>query len=241
MLARCVLLVVLTLPNLALAVPVTWEIQGVIRTVVLGPNADASTSGTLTSRGVEEGAPFSTSISFDPDVPLLVQSFDGYGLGITDMHLDFPAWSLSQVVGPAGGAGLIVASQSTDPEGVGNPLRSSLVFAGDFFDPTLSFLSPSTGNFTVTLQWGFISDDPHFFSITSLPTDPPDLGALPPWHLDPSDFGATRGAVMYFTNDLNYKVFDVTAEITSATLVPEPGAGALALLAAAVLARKLRT
>jgi hypothetical protein len=211
-----------------------------VRSITLGPDADASTAGALTALGVEVGAPFTVSVSYDSDAMLYsgVLYNTSYALGITDMHADFSHWSLNGAVGPVSGSGLIVVSQSTDPDQVGNPLRSSVAFGGDFLDTTGSF--PESPNPNVTVNWGFVTSDPYFFSSTSLPIIPPDLAALPPYHLDPTDQSTALGPVMYLTNDATYKVFDVAGEITSVNSVPEPGTGAVALVAAALLARMLR-
>ena len=230
MLRCCVLFGVLTLANVAAAIPVTWEAQGVVRSIALGPNAASSTAGALTALGVEVGAPFSLSVSYDSDAMLSdAGSGYAYAFGITNMHVDFSHWSLSGPVGPFAGAGIIQIHQLTVPDDIGNTPRSSLVFAGDFPETTDSF--PESPNRNVTVDWGFLTKDPYAFSNTSLPVYPPDLGALPPYHLDPTDPSTALGPVMYLTNDATYKVFDVAGEITSVTLVPEPGAFALIALA----------
>jgi hypothetical protein len=235
MLRCCVLFGVLTLANAAAAIPVTWEAQGVVRSVVLGPNADSSTAGALTDLGVEVGAPFSVSVSYDSDAKLYPDPYTGYttyAVLITNMHVDFSHWSLSGPSGPVSGAGIIAVNQIPVPDDLGNLPRSSLVFAGDFPDTTYSF--PESPNRNVTVDWGFLANDPSLFPNTSLPVNPPDLGALPPYQLDPTDTTTALGPVLYLTNDATYKVFDVAGEITSVRLVPEPGA--LALIALALLA-----
>lgn len=238
MLRCCVLFGVLTLANVAAAIPVTWEAQGVVRSITLGPDADASTAGALTALGVEVGAPFTVSVSYDSDAMLYsgVLYNTSYALGITDMHADFSHWSLNGAVGPYSGAGVIEVDQFLEPDDMGNTPRSNLVFLGAFRDTTYSF--PESPSLNVSVDWGFLTNDPYLFSNTSLPVYPPDLGTLPPYHFDPTDGSTTLGSVMYLTNDdtynATYKVFDVAGEITSVRLVPEPGA--LALIALALLA-----
>ena len=166
-----------------------------VRSIALGPDADSSTAGALTALGVEVGAPFSVSVSYDSDAMLYSDPYTGYtsyALGITDMHVDFSHWSLNGAVGPAYGAGLIELTQIPDPDDIGNTARSNLVFAGDFLDTTYSF--PESPSRNVIVDWGFLTNDPYLFSNTSLPVNPPDLGALPPYHLDPTRHHAPLSA-----------------------------------------------
>ena len=245
MLKLCVLLAVVTLSDVASAIPVTWEAHGVVREVALGDGAVSTTADALTSLGVQVGATFTVRVSFDSDATLYYASFDpstGYAVQIPDMRVDFSNWSLDRAIGPISGYGAIVVNQSTDPDGVGNPIRSSLVFAGDFEDRTYSF--PEADTPKVTANWGFISDDPYFFSNTHLPVGVPDLAALPPYFFEPTDpTSPSMGPVFYLTDSVlgQYaKIFDVAGEITSVTIVPEPGVGALALVAVAFLLRRSR-
>src|SRR5258705_13433947 len=78
---------------------------------------------------------------------------------------------------------------------------------------------PESPSLNVTVDWGFLTNDPYPFSNTSLPVNPPDLAALPPYHFDPTDGSTALGSVMYLTNDdadnATDRAFDVAGEITS--------------------------
>jgi hypothetical protein len=87
-------------------------------------------------------------------------------LGITDMHADFSHWSLNGAVGPYSGAGVIEVDQFLEPDDMGNTPRSNLVFLGAFRDTTYSF--PESPSLNVSVDWGFLTNDPYLFSNTSL-------------------------------------------------------------------------
>jgi hypothetical protein len=180
MLRCCVLFGVLTLANVAAAIPVTWEAQGVVRSITLGPDADASTAGALTALGVEVGAPFTVSVSYDSDAMLYsgVLSNTSYALGITDMHPISPL-----VAQRRGGAvqGRVIEVDQSSNRTTSAAARSNLVFLGAFRDTTYSF--PESPSLNVSVDWGF-SERPYLFSNTSLPVYPPDLGTPPPLRSD---------------------------------------------------------
>jgi len=195
------------LSSSAAAVPVTWRFAGTIETI---DNATPETLAALSSLGVAPGSGFSGRLVFESEAPDQDPNVDFGRYEYAILLFEVTIGSFEASFGTDAAYNQFLINESVDfiyPVGYG-PGTSSV-----FDDPILSL--------ELVGRPGLLSSD-------ALPVTPPDLADLDPYGLG-HPLNSVGTAFFLAGGDAG-----LIGSLTQ--LVPEPGAGALALVAVAAVA-----